>query len=114
MDGLRFELRCPEGVCIVESADGQRIFEGAPSSAELNGFVVQNSMDPSRDGGAIRLTGGELKMVNMNLRLNQARNGGALYVENGGVVDIVNSRFASNSATEVSTSCFAFARKQLS
>lgn len=102
MDGGRFELRCPSGLCVFESGDGGRIFDGAPRSAVMSRMTLRNSQAPESDGGAIRLTGGELQLVDMDLRSNKARKGGALFVENGGSVEIVNSSFDSNSAVEVS------------
>ena len=82
------------------SANGGAVVRqtNANSTVNITNLTLQNNSAANSNGGALSVSGGEMKLEGSTLASNSAVNGGAVYA-NGGTVYINNVIFNTNSAT---------------
>ena len=82
------------------SANGGAVVRqtNANSAVNITNSTLQNNSAANSNGGALSVSGGEMKLEGSTLASNSAVNGGAVYA-NGGTVYINNVIFNTNSAT---------------
>lgn len=90
-----------DGHDVVIRGDGStnRIFNASGRQVTFKELTIDNGDVGGGGGGAMLIDAGDVTIIDSTISNHQAGFGGAIYVRNGGLLEIRNSTFTGNSAT---------------